>query len=172
MDIRIARPADAASLARLGTDSFVAKFGHLYKPEDLSGFLEGSHSEAKVAREIADPRLRVALAEQGGNLLGFCKLVMDCGWPDHARGTRVIELKQLYTAPDATGQGIGARLMDWAFEEAGAHGADEIQLSVYADNPGAQKFYARHGFEKVADIHFMVGEQRDEEFLFAKVLTD
>ncbi len=170
MNLRPATPADAAALADLGTRSFVAKFGHLYRAEDLKGFLAGSHGEAKVAGEIADPALRVMLAEDEGRLLGFCKLVMDCGWPDHARGSAVIELKQLYTDPEATGKGIGARLMDWALDEAAAFGADEIQLSVYADNPGAQKFYARYGFAKVADIHFMVGEQRDEEFLFARVL--
>jgi ribosomal protein S18 acetylase RimI-like enzyme len=171
MILRPALAADAAPLARLGADSFIAKFGDLYRPEDLAAFLQGSHSEAKVAKEIADPALRIMLAEDAdGRLLGFCKLVLDCGWPDHARGGRVIELKQLYTAPHATGQGIGGRLMDWAVAEAAAFGADEIQLSVYAHNPGAQKFYARHGFAKVADIHFMVGEQRDEEYLFAKVL--
>lgn len=170
MDLRKATPADAAALAELGERSFVVKFGHLYRPEDLANFLAGSHSEAKAAREIADPQLRVMLAEQDGRLLGFCKLVMTCGWPEHARGARVIELKQLYTDPEATGQGIGARLMDWALAEAARYGADEIQLSVYSDNPGAQKFYSRYGFEKTADIHFMVGEQRDEEFLFAKVL--
>lgn len=171
MNIRPALPADAAPLATLGADSFVAKFGALYRPEDLASFLEGSHNEAKVAGEIADPTLRVMLAEDdAGRLLGYCKLVMACGWPDHARGAQVIELKQLYTAPEATGQGIGAALMDWALAEAAAFGADEVQLSVYSDNPGAQKFYARYGFAKVADIHFMVGEQRDEEFLFARVL--
>src|SRR3546814_3681949 len=37
---------------------------------------------------------------------------MACGWPEHARGRQVIELKQLYTDPETTGQGIGARLMD------------------------------------------------------------
>lgn len=170
MNLRPATPADAAALSRLGTDSFVAKFGHLYTAEDLANFLAGSHSEGKVAKEIAEPTMRVMLAEDDGQLLGYCKLVMVCGWPEHARGQRAIELKQLYTAPEATGQGIGAALMDWALGEAVTFGADEIQLSVYSDNPGAQKFYARYGFEKVADIHFMVGEQRDEEFLFAKVL--
>jgi len=170
MNLRPATPDDAAALSRLGTDSFVVKFGHLYSAENLANFLAGSHSEAKVAKEIADPALRVMLAEADGKLLGFCKLVMACGWPDHARGSAVIELKQLYTDPEATGQGIGAALMDWALAEAARFGADEIQLSVYSDNPGAQKFYARYGFEKVADIHFMVGEQRDEEFLFARVL--
>lgn len=170
MELRKATPGDAAALAELGARSFVVKFGHLYKPEDLSGFLAESHTEAKVAKEIADPQMRVMLAERDGKLLGYCKLIMACGWPEHARGARAIELKQLYTDPDATGQGIGARLMDWALAETAAFGADEIQLSVYSDNPGAQKFYRRYGFEKVADIHFMVGEQRDEEFLFAKVL--
>lgn len=170
MNLRPATPDDAPALSRLGTDSFVVKFGHLYSADNLANFLAGSHSEARVAKEIADPALRVMLAEADGKLLGFCKLVMACGWPDHARGTAVIELKQLYTDPDATGQSIGAALMDWALAEAARFGADEIQLSVYSDNPGAQKFYARYGFEKVADIHFMVGEQRDEEFLFARVL--
>ncbi len=170
MELRKATPGDAAALAELGARSFVVKFGHLYTSEDLSTFLAESHTEAKVAKEIADPQMRVMLAEHGGKLLGYCKLIMACGWPEHVRGQRAIELKQLYTDPEATGQGIGARLMDWALEEAAAFGADEIQLSVYSDNPGAQKFYRRYGFEKVADIHFMVGEQRDEEFLFAKVL--
>ncbi|KQM22051.1 GNAT family N-acetyltransferase [Novosphingobium sp. Leaf2] len=167
MILRPAVPADAAALARLGADSFVAKFGHLYTPENLAGFLASTHGEHKIAREIADPAMRVMLAQGGKGLLGFCKLVMACGWPEHARGNTVIELKQLYAAPSAIGQGIGTRLMDWALAEAARFGADEMQLSVYSDNPGAQKFYARYGFEKIADIHFIVGSQRDEEFLFA-----
>jgi ribosomal protein S18 acetylase RimI-like enzyme len=36
---------------------------------------------------------------------------------------------------------------------------------VWSENFAAQKFYARHGFSKIADIGFMVGSQRDEEFL-------
>lgn len=170
LTLRPATPADAPALARLGADSFVAKFGHLYRPEDLAGFLAESHGEATVAGQIADPGMRVMLAERDGRLAGFCKLVMACGWPEHARGQRGIELKQLYTDAAATGQGIGARLMERALEEAARFGADEIQLSVYSENPGAQKFYARYGFVQVADIHFMVGEQRDEEFLFARMV--
>lgn len=170
MNLRTATPADAAALARLGHDSFVAKFGHLYRPEDLAFFLAKTHTQDTVAGEIVDPNLRIMLAERDGRLMGYCKLSMVCGWPEHAQGQRAIELKQFYTAPDATGQGIGGLLMEWALGEAAAFGADEVQLSVYAHNPGAQKFYARYGFTKVADIHFMVGQQRDEEFLFAKVI--
>lgn len=170
MNLRFAAPADAAALADLGTRSFVAKFGYMYTPEDLSNFLAESHGEAKAAKEIADPTMRVLLAEEEGRLLGFCKLVLACGWPEHARGRAVIELKQLYTDPETTGRGIGSALMDRAMEIAREQAADEVQLSVWSGNEGAQKFYARYGFGKVADIYFMVGDQRDDEFLYARMM--
>lgn len=168
--LRPALSADAAPLAALGRDSFVFKFGAMYRPEDLAAFLDQTHAEAVVAREIANPRVRYRLAEHDGALVGYCKLGLDCGWPEHARGNHTIELKQLYTAAGATGGGIGAALMEWALAEARALDADEIQLSVWSGNSGAQRFYYRYGFAKVADIHFWVGEQRDDEFLFARSL--
>ena len=81
-----------------------------------------------------------------------------------------MELKQLYAASSATGSGVGSALMDWAMAALVAAGADEVQLSVYSGNHGAQRFYQRYGFEKIADVTFQVGEQIDEEFLFSKLL--
>lgn len=171
MILRDATPEDAPAIAALGREAFCAAFAHLYRAEDLEGFLAQNHAPAKAAAEIADPAMRVHLAlGEDGKLLGFCKLVLACGWPEHARAERVIELKQLYTDPAATGRGNGAALMDWALSLARAQAAGEMQLSVWSGNHGAQRFYARYGFEKRADIHFMVGQQRDEEFLFACLL--
>jgi ribosomal protein S18 acetylase RimI-like enzyme len=168
--LRDATPADIPALSRLAVDSFVAKFGPLYSAQDLATFLEESLSEDTVAADMANPDRLYQLAEgEGGALLGFCKIGLTCGFPDHARGSRVMELKQLYTAPEATGQGIGGALMDWAMDQFAARGADEVQISVYAENFGAHRFYARYGFEKVADITFKVGEQLDPEFLFAQM---
>lgn len=167
MIYRPATPADIPALAQLGRESFIDKFGDLYTPADLAAFLDQVHSEDAVAADMADPERLYRLAEEDGALAGYCKLGLGCGWPEYLRGTKAIELKQLYTAPGLTGKGIGAAMMDWVFTEARARGADEIQLSVYSENEGAQRFYARYGFEKVADITFAVGEQIDAEFLFA-----
>jgi len=171
MILRDATPEDASAVAEVGAAAFCAAFAHLYNAEDLAAFLAATHTPAKVAAEIADPAMRVRLAvDEADRLLGFCKLVMACGWPEHARATSAIELKQLYLDPAITGRGIGGALMAWALDEAAAHGAGEMQISVWSGNHGAQRFYARHGFAKMADIFFMVGRQRDEEFLFAKML--
>jgi diamine N-acetyltransferase len=170
MIVRPAARADIPALSRLGIDSFVAKFGHMYSPRDLETFLAETHSEPAVAAELAKPANRYCLADQDGKLAAYCKITLACGWPEFARGSEAIELKQLYTAPALTGQGIWPKLMDWMFGIAREHGADEVQLSVWSGNHDAQRFYARYGFAKVADITYRVGEQVDDEFLFARLL--
>jgi len=167
MILRPAFPQDAPALAALGRDSFVAAFGHLYRAEDLNAFLEQCYAEAVVAGEIADPAHRHCLAVgEDGSLAGFCKIRFPSGYAGHSEARRPMALQQLYTDPARTGQGIGAALMDWALGEARDLGADAVQLSVWSENFAAQRFYARYGFGKIADIGFYVGSHRDEEFLF------
>ena len=160
---------DVSSLAALGRDSFIAAFGTMYTPADLAAFLAETHAEDVVVANLADPLRRYCLAERDGALAGYCQIALKCGFPDHARGHAAMELKQLYTAPGATGRGVGTALMDWAMATFAAEGADEVQISVWSGNLGAQRFYARYGFEKVAAITFRVGSQLDEEFLFARM---
>ena len=169
--LRPASPADIPALSRLGNNSFVAKFGHLYRPEDLAAFLAEAYSLDAIRAELANPDRLYCLATSDGRLAAYCKLALTCSFPEHARGQRTIELKQLYTAPDCTGQGFGAAQMDWALAEARSRGADEIQLSVWSGNEGAQRFYARYGFGKVADVTFKVGSHIDDEFLFSLLLV-
>ncbi len=170
MILREATLADVPAISKLASDSFIAKFGQLYSAENLALFLEESLSEPAITAELANPARVYRLAEsEDGGLLGYAKIGLSCGFPDHARGTCVMELKQLYTTPEATGKGIGGALMDWAMEQFAARGADEAQLSVYAHNEGAHRFYARYGFAKVADITFRVGTHIDPEFLFARL---
>ena len=165
---RPAESGDATALADLGKRAFCAAFAHLYTPADLAAFLSGEHTATKVAKEIADPAMLVQLAtDDDGTLLGFCKLVVESSLAAHGTANAPLELKQLYLDPARIGGGIGAALMDWTLDVARQRGADEIQLSVWSGNAGAQRFYARYGFTKIADITFRVGEQIDEEFLFA-----
>ena len=173
MHLRPATLEDVPALAALGRDSFRDAFGHLYRPQDLAGFLTETHDEAVVAGEIAGEECRHALAvDDDGTLLGYCKLRHPSKLAEHSDAHDPLELGQLYCASSATGRGIGAALMDWALAEARDGGHDAVLLSVYSGNTGAQRFYARYGFAKRADIHFRVGEQLDDEFLFEKRLFE
>lgn len=165
---RAPRAEEAAALATLGRDSFVETFGHLYAPEDLAAFLEDSYSPEGVAAQIASPRYIFRVAEEGGQLVGYCKLGLDVSLEYDPEGRNVVELKQLYLMATHQGAGVAQQLMDWAIAEAEARDADEMILSVWAENARAQRFYHRYGFEWIADTYFMVGSHRDDEFLYRR----
>ncbi len=165
----IYRPAtidDAIALAKLGADTFVAAFGHLYRPEDLAAFLAEVHDPDAVAAEIAGDECTHCLVEEGGGLVAFCKLRHPTKFTEHSDARDPIELGQLYALPGFTGRGVGAQLMDWALGVARERGHDAVLLSVYAENFGAQRFYQRYGFAKIADITFKVGDHLDPEYLY------
>lgn len=168
MILRPAIPEDAEALACLGRDSFVAKFGHLYSAEDLDSFLLDAYAPQVVANEIADPAIAHRLAEDssGAGLTGFAKVKLPSPHADQSDAAKPLALAQLYTDPARTGEGIGAALLDWTLAHARDLGCDAVQLSVFSENSGAQRFYARYGFVKIAEIHFWVGDTRDDEFLY------
>jgi diamine N-acetyltransferase len=166
--LRPATAADVEPLAALGRDSFVEAFGHLYKPEDLAAFLAEYRTPGKFRAHLADPPTLVEVAEVDGRLAAYALIVRGQHFDERPepRPDKPVFLSQLYCAGDMTGHGLGAALMDWAIAEARAWGADALQLSVFSENFGAQRFYRRYGFEHVADIDFWVGNHRDDEFLY------
>ena len=166
--LRPAAPADAEALAELGRASFTAAFGHLYRPKDLAAFLAEYRTPEKFRAHLADPATLIEVAEIDGRLAAYCLIVRGHRFAEQPepRPERPVLISQLYCAADMTGHGLGAALMEWAIAEARAWGADALQLSVFSENFGAQRFYGRFGFRHAADIDFWVGNQRDDEFLY------
>lgn len=162
---RPATPEDAPALSELGRTSFIDAFGHLYSDDNLNRFLEQAYSRSAVEAELANSARLFRVAERDGSMIGFCKIGFDVTLDHDSQGRKVMELKQLYLRGSETGSGLGATLMDWALEEARARAFDDVILSVWSQNFGAQRFYARYGFEKIGDTIFMVGDHRDEEHL-------
>lgn len=56
------------------------------------------------------------------------------------------ELLSIMVEPDWRSQGIGAHLLDRLVAECQARNIGALDVTVAADNGGAQRFYARHGF--------------------------
>jgi ribosomal protein S18 acetylase RimI-like enzyme len=169
--LRPAGPEDAPALAALAADAFVAAFGHLYRAEDLAAFLAQERTVEVYREHLRDPGTRVALAESASALGGYALIHWPSEFASESDASRPLALHQLYCAPAMTGHGIGAALMDWALGQARALGCDAVQLSVWSENLAAQRFYARYGFSRIAEIGFMVGSQRDEEFLLEMRFT-
>lgn len=168
MILRPATPDDAPMLADFARDAFNAAFADLYKPEDLAVFIAEWRTPERYLQYITNPDARVQLAEVDGALGAYCIVVRGLVLDDHSAPLplRPTFLNQLYCAGEMTGHGLGAALMEWAIGQARVWDADAMSLSVYSENFGAQRFYQRYGFVKIADTDFWVGSQQDAEFLY------
>ena len=162
--IRRATPADAPALSAIARATFVETFGHLYPTEDLAAFLDNAYSLDESERLLADPALAAWLVEVDGQAVGHA-LAGPCALP-HAEVTPACgELKRLYLLGAQQGGGVGSRLLT---ETLGWLGNRRIWIGVWSQNHGAQRLYARAGFEKVGEYDFPVGRVRDLEFILSR----
>ncbi len=153
-------------LAALGRETFAETFGHLYPPEDLTVFLDAAHAPAHYTASADNPAFALWIAESEGRAVGYAEagkcLIR------HADVTPACgELQRLYVRREAQGAGLGVRLLETALAWLERPGR-RLWIGVWSENFGAQRLYARYGFEKVGEHEFHVGATRDLEFTLAR----
>jgi ribosomal protein S18 acetylase RimI-like enzyme len=166
---RDATTDDCDALSALMRDTFVATFGHLYRPQDLAAFVAASYGPALQYAEIIDPDTETRLAEAAGALVGYAQ-IGPFKLPHDAGSAHALELYRLYVREDVKGKGVAAALMDWAMTRMRDRGAMQAFLGVWSQNTRAQRFYARYGFAKVGTYKFPVGESLDDEWILRAAL--
>ena len=75
------------------------------------------------------------------------------------------EIQRLYILQGHQGGGRGTALLNTALEWLERDGPRTLWIGVWSENYGAQRFYARHGFEIVGEYSFMVGDHADHELI-------
>lgn len=170
LTVRNAVPGDLPALVALSQKTFTDKFGHLYHPEDLAAFLTESHGEAAYRAYLADPENLIRVAECDNGKLGAYLLCSPLSLPADSALPGAVEMKRLYVDAPLQGRGLGSRFVEEALAWARSRGAPEMYLSVYSENDGAQRLYARYGWQKVSEFIFPVGRHEDLEYLLRLTL--
>lgn len=88
------------------------------------------------------------VAEGDSGLLGFATFFQFRNGPGYAKTVE----HSITLAPQAHGQGVGARLLDALCDEAKRYGAHSIFAGVSGENPKAVTFHHKQGFHHVATL--------------------
>lgn len=169
MNIRRAEISDLDKLAVLGAATFANSFGHLYRPEDMQIFIDDAHSVDRYREALNSEDKPIWVVDNDSELVGFIKLCPN-SLPCDPPLSNATEISKIYFHAAYQGRGLGAKLIEEATIWAQGLGYTNMVLSVYSENHDGQRFYARHGFEKIGEYLFPVGKQLDQEFIFRKKL--
>ena len=167
ISIAKATPNDGELLCRLGRETFIETFGHLYSAEDLTSFLTENFQPQIQAEEAGDPNYHLAISYLGGEAVGYAKSGPN-KLPITNPAQPAYELHRIYLRRKAKGCGLGKMLLNDALAFFAKQGAGGIYLGVWAENIRAQKFYAGFGFRVIGEYDFMVGAQADHELIMQK----
>lgn len=98
---------------------------------------------------LAKPELGfVWVARRGNEVVGCCVV---CYAISTSRGSVVAKLDDVNVRPGLERQGIGTRMMDTLKDELRREGVTRIDTAAHLDNPGARRFYERHGFSSLRE---------------------
>jgi diamine N-acetyltransferase len=168
ISVRRATSEDAAALSDIGAATFVETFGHLYAAEDLNPFLAKAYSLEASQAVLADAGVGVWLASTADALPAAFVVAGPCKLPVPNLESAAGEIRQLYVRGEFQNLRLGARLLDTALAWLSAQQRAPVYIGVWSENLGAQRFYARYGFEKVGEYYFPVGNARDLEFILKR----
>jgi diamine N-acetyltransferase len=165
--VREANADDAASLALIGSSTFLETFAGILAGDAIVTHCERSHSSKAYSGYLGNgSRAWLAELSPGKAPIGFALT----GQPDlpSARDGD-IELKRIYLLSRFHGIGLGAELMRQAIKA--AQGSPRLLLGVYAGNDRAQAFYRKNGFEQIDTRRFDVGGVFYDDIVFARNIT-
>jgi GNAT superfamily N-acetyltransferase len=90
----------------------------------------------------------VWMARRGGEVVGCC---VACFAISTSRGALVAKLDDVNVRPGLEGQGIGGAMLQALQAELRRIGVERIDTATHFDNPGARRFYERHGFASLRE---------------------
>lgn len=161
---------DGPALDAMARKIWLETFEHSASAEDIALYVADAYGpDGALIRHLADPAHHFHLACSGEAIVGYLKLsalTLD----DPAIIPGAAQLSQLYVASDWHGHGVAQALMQWAIDTARGRGATALVLTVWENNPRAQRFYDRYGFVHIGDYAFPTGNQIDRDLIMQMVL--
>lgn len=137
--IREAREADLPALIAMFAADQLGGHGDTSDPE---AYPEYARAFAGIA---ASPNQTLYVAERDADVVGTFQTMITTSL--NARGSSAMIIEAVQTRSDMPGQGIGARMIEFAIAEAKGRGVRLVQLTSNAVRKDAHRFYERLGFK-------------------------
>ena len=169
VSFRSATEADARCLHALGTQVFLETYATAGIRESLAREAQAQFSVAAFQRQLANPAVRILLAERKDHLVAFAQISLGA--------THVLlspapaaELSRLYVQSPFIGRSVGTRLIRRAEALGIAEGAAILWLTAWVGNARAITFYASRGYQELGVTEYVFEGEHYENRLFAKRL--
>ena len=143
--------ADIERIAALAAEIWREYYSDMIGTGQVEYMLENFQSAEAITRQIESEGYRYFVAEEDGDLLGYCALQMS------AESNRLY-LSKFYVRKSARGRGVGRQLLRQTVGCFDVSPAIIVWLTVYKGNADSLAAYERLGFARAGESVFSIGE--------------
>jgi ribosomal protein S18 acetylase RimI-like enzyme len=172
LQVDVATKTDATELAAVAALTFPLACPSSVSEGDVEAFIAANLSSQRFEEYLADPDRLVLNAIDEGHIIGYAILargvsdeIADC-----VESRPAAELSKMYVLADWHSSGAAGALMQAAISWAAAQDLQALWLGVNQNNPRAQRFYRKHGFEVTGTRTFAVGATVENDFVMVRAI--
>ncbi|MBT8931094.1 GNAT family N-acetyltransferase [Lactobacillus delbrueckii subsp. bulgaricus] len=161
---------DLPELIAISRETFADTFGKDNSPEDMAKFLDENYNEDKLGGEMATPGSFFYFLKADGEVAGYLKLDVDDAQNEEV-DPNGLEIERIYLQKSSQHRGLGKQLFEFAEEKGREWGKSVLWLGVWEHNENAKNFYASRGLTRFSEHVFVLGDDRQTDFLLKKALV-
>jgi diamine N-acetyltransferase len=167
--IRHAGADDFGLIAVLGTVTFYEAYFAQDPPIYIVNYILEAFEPKMVQAELEDLDSSFYLIFSEEKAIGYAKLRKNSS-VESVTGVNTIEIQRFYIVERFHGCGAGEALLRHCVAAARNEGFSSVWLGVWEENPRAQRFYHKHGFETIGGTTFPYGDAAGRNLVMQKSL--
>ena len=160
---------DIKKLQTIAKQTFTETFGSQNTAEDLAKFLNEEYDFDKLKAEVENPETFYYFCYFDDEPAGYLKLNIGSAQTE-SDYPEALEIQRIYVLRKFQGKRIGLAMMQQALTKAKELNKSQVWLGVWEHNLKAQAFYEKSGFKKVGAHVFVLGDDKQTDYILLKTL--
>jgi diamine N-acetyltransferase len=152
------------ALQAIGTATFRETFAQHNSEENMQEYVASAFSIEKLNSELTTPYSEFYFARTTEQVLGYLKFNIGAAQTE-IKDEQGAEIERIYVLQTFHGHSVGRILLDKAIELAKLSGKSYLWLGVWEKNERAIRFYEKHGFVKFDEHVFVLGDERQTDYM-------
>lgn len=155
---------DLELLTALSKSTFIAAFEAVNNPDDFQAYVASAFHVDTIADELSNQHSSFYFIFKDNTLTGYLKL-NEKGAQNEQFDSPSVELERFYISSQFQGEKIGQKALSRILEMTKVEQVAFLWLGVWEENHGAIRFYERLGFKKFGTHPYMLGNDRQTDWL-------
>ncbi len=153
--------SEVEKISEVATQAYFDHYRHLWYDEG-EWYAHKCFNISQLTEELSDDKNKFFFAILDENPIGFLKLRPENQLAEQEGNG--FEIERIYLTNEATGRGVGRKLMEFAIEMASQQNKDYVWLKAMDSSQNAIRFYESLGFE-ICGTSRLDFEQMKTEYL-------